>query len=401
MKSVSMTAAAATLAIGVAMSGPVQAQQQSSGPLKLGVVLPYKGVYASLSEGVDRGHAMAIEEFGGKIAGREIQIIKEDTENSNPTVSVQKANRLIRSEHVSALLGVVSSGVGIALREVAHREHVPLVLALGVADQLTNELCSPYVARTSFAATTMTAAAGRYWAAQGIKTAVTLGPDYAAGHQMIAGFKQGFEEAGGKVNEELWSAFRQTRDWGPLLTKARQSGAQIIYGFYGGSESVQTVRQHAEFGMQKTMPLRGNMWLFDETLWNAIGDSVVGATYDTINIPDLPHEANKKFVAAFKKKFGMDPDINAVLGYENMKPLLMAIDKLKGDTSDGAKVLKTMSSLEWDSPRGKFKMDPKNNNAILTDVYIARVEKGADGKLKQVLVAKTAGRPGPNDKCKM
>src|SRR4029079_2641310 len=317
MNSVRMTAAAATLAIGVAMSGPVQAQQQATGPIKLGVVLPYKGVYASLSEGVDRGHALAIEEFGGKIAGREIQIIKEDTENSNPTVSVQKANRLIRSEHVSALLGVVSSGVGIALREVAHREHVPLVLALGVADQLTNELCSPYVARTSFAATTMTAAAGRYWAKQGIKTAVTLGPDYAAGHQMIAGFKQGFEEAGGKVSEELWSAFRQTRDWGPLLTKARQSGAQIIYSFYGGSESVQTVRQHAEFGMQKTMPLRGNMWLFDETLWNAIGDSVVGATYDTINIPDLPHEANKKFVAAFKKKSRMDPEINAGLRCEN------------------------------------------------------------------------------------
>ena len=221
------------------------------------------------------------------------------------------------------------------------------------------KLRSPYVARTSFAATTMTAAAGRYWAAQGIKTAVTLGPDDAAGHQMIAGFKQGFEEAGGKVNEELWSAFRQTRDWGPLLTKARQSGAQIIYGFYGGSESVQTVRQHAEFGMQKTMPLRGNMWLFDETLWNAIGDSVVGATYDTINIPDLPHEANKKFVAAFKKKFGMDPDINAVLGYENMKPLLMAIDKLKGDTSDGAKVLKTMSSLEWDSTARQVQDGPE------------------------------------------
>ena len=81
--------------------------------------------------------------------------------------------------------------------------------------------------------------------------------------------------------------------------------------------------------------------------------------------------------------------------------LLMALDKLKGDASDGAKVLKTMSSLEWDSPRGKFKMDPKNNNAILTEVYIARVEKGADGKLKQVLVDRTPGRPGPNDKCKM
>jgi branched-chain amino acid transport system substrate-binding protein len=350
---------------------------------------------------VDRGHQIAIEEFGGKVAGREIQLVKEDTENSNPTISVQKANRLIRSERVSALLGVVSSGVGIALREVAHREKVPLVLALSVADQITNELCSPYVARTSFSATAMTAAAGRYWVAQGIKTAVTLGPDYAAGHQMIAGFKQGFEEAGGKVTEALWSAFRQTRDWGPLLTKARQSGAQIIYGFYGGSESVQAVKQHAEFGMQQSMPLRGNMWLFDETLWSAMGDAVVGATYDTINIPSLEHEANKKFVAAFKAKFGGEPDINAVLGYENMKPLLMAIDKQKGDVADGAKVLKAMAEIEWDSPRGKFTMDRKTNNANLNDVYIARIEKGSDGKLRQVLVAKTAGRPGPNDKCKM
>jgi branched-chain amino acid transport system substrate-binding protein len=395
--------AAATLALAASfvMSSSAMAQQPATGPLRLGVMLPYKGVYAALSEGVDRGHQIAIEEFGGKIAGREIQLLKEDTENSNPTVSVQKANRLIRSERVSAVLGVVSSGVGIALREVAHRERVPLILALSVADQITNELCSPYVARTSFAATTLTGAAGRYWAAQGIKTAVTLGPDYAAGHQMIAGFKQGFQEGGGKVLEELWSAFRQTRDWGPLLTKARQSGAQIIYSFYGGSESVQTVRQHSEFGMQKTVPLRGNMWLFDETLWNAMGDSVIGATYDTINIPDLPHEANKKFVAAFRAKYGMDPDINAVLGYENMKPYLMALDKNQGDAADGAKVLKTMASLEWDAPRGKFKMDPKNNNAILTDVYIARIEKGQDGKLRQVLVDTTPGRPGPNDKCKM
>lgn len=375
-----MFAAAAVAAFVAGVSGPVGAAD----PIKIGLMLPYKGVYAPLAEGIDKAWKLAIEQAGGKAGGREIVVVREDTE-ANPAVAVQKAEKLIRSDKVDILAGAVSSGVGVALNKLATQQKKPLVLTFAVADIITGKMCSPYVARTSFSANAYEAGAGAYWAKQGMKTAVTLGPDYAAGHAMIAGFKRGFEEGGGKVVAELWSAFRKTRDWGTYLAKIAELKPDMIYSFYGGSESIQVVKQHAAFGLKKTVPLMGDQWLYDQALWGAMGDAVVDARYVTVHTPDLPGEASKKFVAAYQKKFNEEPDVNVALGYDNIQPILMAIDKLGGNVKDGKAYIKTLASLDYESPRGRMHFN-KDNNAQLEKVYLVQVVKGADGKLHRKLI---------------
>ncbi|MDB5556347.1 MAG: hypothetical protein JWL86_6331, partial [Rhizobium sp.] len=268
----------------VAVARPAMAQDAS--PIKIGLLLPYKGVYAPLSDSIDRGFQVALAEYGGKIAGRPVEIIRADDELT-PSVGVQKFNKFVQLDKVDLVAGVVSSSVAIAVSELADRGKVPMIFANAFADEITGKFCSPYVARTSFSANGFQYNSGKYWASKGIKTAVTMGPDYSAGRAFLGAFRRGFEEGGGKVVQEIWTSFQKTRDWGAALSQASNSGAQIIYAFYGGSEAVQVVKQHADFGLREKMPLIGDQWVYDEALWPALGDLAVGAKHITVHYPDI------------------------------------------------------------------------------------------------------------------
>jgi branched-chain amino acid transport system substrate-binding protein len=404
MNKISKLSIAPLAAFAVGLAGAAHAQSKPD--LKIALMLPYKGVYGELAKAVDNGWQIAIAEVGGAVAGRKVVLVREDTE-SNPTVSVQKANKVIQSDNVDLMAGVISSGVGVALGQLAGREKKPIILALSVADAITGENCNPYVARTSFSGHAFQYSAGQYWA-KTYKTAVTLGPDYAAGHSFLGnppkfpgGFRKGFEDGGGKVVDQLWSAFQKTKDWGPFLVKAKDSGAQILYSFYGGSESIQVVKQHHDFGLAKNLPLIGDQWLYDELLWDAMGDVVLGTRHVTSHVPELKNPANVAFVAAHAKKFGATPDVNAYLGYENAKATLMAVAALNGDTKDGAKLVKTMASLDYADkmPRGKFSFN-KDNNGVVHQLYMVEIAKDAAGKKYKKLVETLPGAadlPG----CKM
>lgn len=382
MKRKSFTSTLAGIVLLAAFTAPARAQQE----IKIGLMLPFKGVFAQLAQDIDRAWALALESRGYMVAGKKITVIREDTE-AEPTVGVRKANRLVQSEKVNLMAGIVSSGVGLAVSDIALRTKTPLVLALAVADEITAEKCSPYLARTGFSAHALESGSGAYWAKHlSNKTAVTLGPDYAAGRAQISGFIDGFTKNGGTIKEELWSVFRQTKDWAPLLTKAKESNAGIIYAWYAGAESVQVVKQHADFGLRKTMPLHGAQWLYDVALWPAMGDeNIIGARYVTAYSPAVDTPASKAFVTAWRAKFNEEPNVTAALGYDNVMAVIGAIEKMKGDVRDGAAFISALSSLAIDSPRGKITFS-KANNAQMQHIYVVEIVKGSDGKLTEKLV---------------
>jgi branched-chain amino acid transport system substrate-binding protein len=364
---------------------PISGFGQERPPLKIGLILPYKGVYAVTAEGIDHGFQVALAQYGGKVAGRPIDIIRADDELT-PSVGVQRFNKLIQLDKVDIVAGVVGSNVGIALSELAEKAKKPTIFANTFADEITGKYCNPYLARTSFSANGFQYNSGKYWASQGVKTAVIMGPDYAAGHSFLGAFKRGFEESGGKVVQEIWTPFQKTKDWGAALTQAANSGAQIIYAFYAGAEAVQVVKQHADFGLREKMPLLGDQWVYDEALWPALGDLVVGARHITVHFPGLKTEANQTFVGAYRAMFKSDPDVNAVLGYDNAKAILLTLDRFGGDMpADGAQFISTMRSLVFDSPRGKIRFNT-SNSALLDKVYVVEIVKNPDGKLERKYV---------------
>ena len=170
----------AATVLGLALTGPAAAQT----PFKIGLILPFKGAYASGAVNVEKGFDLAVEEFGAQVAGRKVEVIKVDDELT-PAVGVQRFNKLVHSDKVDVVAGVVHSGVAIAISELAQKTKTPFVVGLAFADEITGKFCNPYVARTSYSANAYHYGSGQYWARQGLKTAVTLGPDYSAGRAML------------------------------------------------------------------------------------------------------------------------------------------------------------------------------------------------------------------------
>ncbi|WP_161139477.1 ABC transporter substrate-binding protein [Propylenella binzhouense] len=366
---------------GALCSSAAMAQEE----IKVGLLLPYKGVFAQLGEDIDRAWELALEQRGGMAAGRKIVLVKADTE-ADPTVGVRVANRLIRSDGVDVLAGTVSSAVALAVSDLSKRTKTPLVLALAVADELNAENCHPYAIRSGFSAHALQEGSGAYWANElQDKTAVTLGPDYAAGRAMIRGFVDGFTANGGTVKDQYWTVFRQTKDWGPVYAKAKDSGAAMVYAWYAGAESIQAVKQHAEFGLQDTMPLRGDQWLYDSALWSAMGkDTVLGARYATVYTSAAGTPASDAFVKAYSEKYGMVPNVTAGLGYDNALAVLDGIEAVKGDVSDGKAYVDAIRGLTIDAPRGRITFSDANS-AQLEKLYLVEVaEEG--GKLVEKLV---------------
>lgn len=356
---------------------PVRADDQS--PLKIGLILPFKGVWAAPVENIDRGFRVAIAEFNGKVAGRPVEVIRADDELT-PNVAVQRFNKLVQLDKVDVLGGGVSSSVAIALSELADRNKKPIVLTNAHADEITGKLCSPYVARTSFSANGFQYGAGKYWAKKGVKKIVTMGADYSAGHSFLGAFKRGFEEGGGQVVQEIWTPFQKTKDWSAALSQASNSGAEFIYGYYSGSEAVQVVKQHADFGLRDKLPLIGDQWLFDEVGWPALGDLVIGGKFIASYLPGADNEANKKFVAAYRQMFNEDPDINAALGYDNGKTIMLTLEKLGGKIpADASQFTAALRTLNFDAPRGKIKFNAQNS-ALLEKEYLVEIVRGPDGK---------------------
>jgi branched-chain amino acid transport system substrate-binding protein len=369
-------------AIGLATSAGIPSYAQEKGAIRIGLMLPYKGVYAVPAESIDRGFQIALEEYGSKSNGRPIKIIRADDELT-PSVGVQKFNKFVQSDKVDLVAGVVGSNVGIAISELADKNKMPMVFVNAFADEITGKFCSPYIARTSFSANGFEYASGKYWASKGIKTAVTMGPDYSAGRAFIGGFKRGFEDNGGKVIEEIWTPFQKTKDYSAALTQAANSGAQIIYAFYAGAEAIQIVKQHADFGLRTKIPLIGDHWVYDEALWPALGDLALNAQHVATHYPSIETEVNQKFVKAYNAKYKQDPDVSAALGYDNGKAIMLTLERLGGEMpEDRAKFISTMRDLTFDSPRGKIKFNAQNS-ALLENVYVVEIVKGPDGKMQR------------------
>lgn len=384
-----LTAATAAVALSALGVRPVSAQAD---PIRIGLLLPFKGVYGVAAEGLERGFLVAVAEHEGRIGGRKIEIIRADTELT-PNVGVQRFNKLVQSDKVDLVAGVISSSVGIALSELADRRRIPTVFINAFADEITGKFCSPYVARTSFSANAYQYATGKYLASTGLKRVVTMGPDYSAGRAFLNAFKNGFEDHGGTVVQQIWTPFQKTRDWGGALTQARSADVEAIYSFFGGNEAIQVVKQHADFGMRETLPLIGDQWLYDEVLWPAMGDLIDGVQYTTVHYPGIDTPANQRFITAYQKQFDAMPDVNAAIGYDNGKAIMLTLEKLGGKMpKDGAEFIAAMRELEFDAPRGKIRFS-ESNSAQLEYLYFVKVVKGPDGKYTRQFLDRFPGAP--------
>jgi branched-chain amino acid transport system substrate-binding protein len=377
---------AAAVAVALMASAPLQAKEY-----KVGLLLPFSGVYAGLGTHIENGFQLGLEHFGGALGDDTIVVAREDTE-AKPATGLVKAKKLVLQDKVDVIAGIVSSAVLGAVRDFAHGAKTPIVVANAGNDTMTGEKCSPYLIRVSFSNSQINRPMGPWLAKKGVKKAYLLAPDYAAGHQMMAAFKEGFTAGGGEIVGEAYPPLRGTKDYGSYLSAVKASGAEAAYVFFAGGAAITFVKQYSDFGLAKEVPLYGAGFLTSAAyvhVQGAAADGIVGSLH---YVPALDTAENKAFQEAYQAKYGKVGSEFAVQGYDAAHLIVEAIKASGGDRDAFTAAL---SKVSFDGPRGPLKIDPATNN-VIQNIYIFRNDF-KDGEVVQtVLETAEAVQDAPN-----
>lgn len=339
--------------------------------VKVGLMLPYSGTFASLGKDITDGFKLAINEKGGKLGGKEIEYFTVDDE-SDPAKSTDNTNKLVSRDKVDVLVGTVHSGVAMGMIKVAKENNTLMLIPNAGAAAATGPLCSPNIFRTSFSNWQPAFPMGKVMFDKGHKRAVTVTWKYAAGDESVGGFKEGFEKAGGKVEKELNLPFPNV-EFQAILTEIASIKPDAVYVFFSGAGAVKFVKDYAAAGLKDKIPLYGAGFLTDGLL-EALGDSANGIETTLFYADDLDNPKNKAFRESFKKAYGRNPDAPAVQGYDTATLLMMGMDAVKGDVSKKKELIAAMEGATIDSPRGKFTMSKAHNP--IQDIYLRKVANG-------------------------
>jgi branched-chain amino acid transport system substrate-binding protein len=365
--------------------------------IKIGFVSTFSGPTAVIGNDMRNSFELALDHLGRKMGGKPVEVIYED-DTFKPDVGKQKTEKLILSDHVDFIAGYIWSNVLLASLKPVVDSKTMLVVANAGPSQLAGELCSPYVFSTSWQNDQTPQAMGLYMNQKGVKSVFLIGPNYAAGKDMLAGVKSTFK---GEIKGEEYTVWPTQLDFSAELSKARASGAESIFVFYPGAAGVQFLNQYSQAGLKAQMPLY-TAFTIDETTLPLQKDNALGVPGAQEWVNDLPNDENKKFVADYRKKYpGVRPSFYGAQSYDAAQLINSAVVAVNGDTSKKDEMKAAMEKANFKSVRGSFKYG--NNHIPIQNFYLQDVVKDADGtlSLKTVSTIVKDNQDNFHDKCAM
>src|SRR5499427_525899 len=363
---------------------------QTRAPLRLGNLNSFTGAIAYAAENNLNGMNLYFDSVGGTIAGRKIEIIKED-DQFNPQIGLQKAKKLVESDKVDMIVGVQASNVALAVLNYAKQQKAFYVVSGAGTDAITWDRY-PYLFRTSISAYQLsTPMAGWVYDNLGKET-VTTASDYAGGRDVIAQFKGPYLAKGGKVIKEIWPPLGTT-DFSPYLVDIKSINPPVTYDFMPGADAIRFIQQYTEFGLKEKIPLTG-FTIIDSLTISALGKSALGVISATTYTDQVNNPESKKFVADYQTKFKALPDIFSDYGYVGARAVAEALQAIDGDAGNKDKLAEAMSKVKFNAPRGPWRMDPVVHNPI-QDIHLCQViEKEGKVTSKVLTTFKEVVDPG-------
>jgi branched-chain amino acid transport system substrate-binding protein len=380
------TAAACTAALAL------PAAAQSSGKLKVGLMLPYTGTFAALGTAIENGFRLHVAEQGGKLGGREIEYFKVDDE-SDPSKATDNVNKLIKRDQVDVLVGTVHSGVAMAMAKAAKDSGTMLIVPNAGADAVTGPMCASHIFRSSFSNWQPGYAMGEVVAKKGHKNVVTITWKYAAGDESVKGFKEALEKGGGKVTKELSLPFPNV-EFQALLTEIAAAKPDAVYTFFAGGGAVKFVKDYAAAGLKGKIPLYAAGFLTDGTLEAQGADAADLQT--TLHYADsLGTPRDNAFRTAYAQAYKLQPDVYAVQGYDAAQMLGVGLAAVKGDIAKKDAFAEALRKATIDSPRGPFTLSKAHNP--VQDIYLRQVS----GKENKSIGIASKSLADPGRGCRM
>lgn len=349
-------------------------------PIKIGLVLPYSGVYSKFGEGITDGFEYALKLNGGQLGGRPVEIVKAD-DQLDAKVGGEVTQKLVTKDQVDIVVGPVGSNVAPVIHRICTTHGIPLIIPTAASNDLTRARCHPLVFRISHSNWQSTNPMGAWMVGRGKKRVITFGMNYAAGKEAIEGFVEGYKAAGGQVVDQKWPGIKEL-DYQAYFADIAANRADAVFAWFAGSNAVEFVKQYAQAGLKVNVPLYGVQYLTDSTLLAGQGPAADGVTTIAYWTPSLDNAANRTFVSGFKKATGKEADLNSMHGHDTCVVLASALAATKGDLKDKQRFSRAVQTVEFESPRGPFRFS-KARNPIMN--FYAVEARGGQLKVLEVI----------------
>jgi branched-chain amino acid transport system substrate-binding protein len=363
-----LTAVALALAGLCLAPSPTQAQF-SHDVVKIGVLVDMSGLYADLSgPGSVEAAKMAVEDFGGSVRGHKVEVISADHQNK-PDIGVGIARQWIDREGVDAIADVPVSSIALALQEVTRQANRVLLISASGSSDLTGKACSPVSVHWTYDTYALAHTLGSALIKEGGDTWFFLTADYAFGYALERDTAAVVKASGGQVLGSVRHP-QDTADFSSFLLQAQASKAKIIGLANAGGDTINSIKQAAEFGLVKGGQRLAGLLVYDSDI-NSLGlETAQGLVLASAFYWDLDDETRawgKRFIARVHKV----PTMANAGTYGAVLHYLKAMEA--ANTNEAQAVVRKMKELpinDFFTKNGRVREDGR----VIRNIYLFQVK---------------------------
>ncbi|MGB3223322.1 MAG: ABC transporter substrate-binding protein [Desulforhopalus sp.] len=340
-------------------------------PVKIGMITTLSTKAGYLGEDIRDGFRLAIDQEEGKLGGIPVELMVEDDERK-PEKGKRIAERYSKKDNVKIMTGIVFSNVAMAVVPKVVRDDVIYLSTNAAPSKLAGKGCNPNYFSVSYQNDNLDEVVGQYVTEAGHKSVYLIAPNYPAGKDHLAGFKRYYT---GAVVGEVYTKLGQS-DYAAELAALRATGPEAVFFFLPGGMGINFLKQYAQAGLNESIPVYGPAFSFDERILGAVGSAALGVKNGSQWTHDLDNQANKEFVAAYRKAYGRMPTLYASQGYDTARLIGSALQATGGvDDIDAFRA--ALKKADFASVRGNFSFG--NNQHPVQDIYIREVIETESG----------------------
>jgi branched-chain amino acid transport system substrate-binding protein len=375
------------LAAVVAVSMLLQSAANAQEKLKIGIITTLSAAAGAVPGQQQRnGFELAVKTLGGKLGGREAEIVVADDE-LKPDVAVAKAKTLVDRDKVAFVVGPIFSNILAAIMKPVTEANVFLISPNAGTSSFAGKDCNPNLFVTSYQNDQVHEVLGQYAQESGIKKVIIIVPNYQAGKDAAAGFKHKFS---GEILDEIYVPLGQL-DYSAELTRIAATNPDAIFAFIPGGMGVNFVKQFRQAGLADRIPFL-SAFTVDESTLPAQQDAALGMFAGSDWAPNLDNPQNNAFVAAYAKEYNAIPATYAFQAYDAAMLIDSALQATKDSPGDVEALRAALKKADFKSLRGAFKFN--NNHYPIQDFYLTKVGKRPDGRYQTEIVKKVFANYG-------
>ncbi|MBI1891781.1 MAG: ABC transporter substrate-binding protein [Burkholderiales bacterium] len=372
----------------------------SAGVVKVGILTDMSGPYSALSgQGSVVAAKMAIEDFGGKVLGKPIELVYADHLNK-PDIAASKAREWFDTDKVDMIADLVTSSVGLAVQQIARDKNRITMNSGAATTALTNKNCSPTGVHWAYDTFAMASGTGKAMVQEGNDTWFFVTADYAFGHALEGDVSNVVKARGGKVLGSVRHPL-SAPDFSSFLISAQGSGAKAIGFANAGTDLINAIKQAREFGINKKQKLASLLMFVTDV--DSLGLDVAQGLYLTEGFYwDLDNDTRAWSRRFFSRQKKMPTMIHAGV-YSSLMHYFKAIQA--AGTDDATAVMAKMRELpvkDFFAKNGKLRADGR----MVHDMYLAQVKAPSESKypwdyytIKRVIPGDEAFMPLEKSEC--